>query len=255
MFIVDCKENKQFGLNSYLLYRKQPVFDAHTIALKQVEQLLVKLDRLKLHYKNIPTVQQHSFFIPVAFEPQSWIQQPKKGDFESAARWVIHNYDYQCAKQLLNQFQNTGNSGPYIVSRYSNHLPKTNNQQRHRTLQWSAPVLIQNLSDVSLESSGYWLTEFLKKSWQPKLWDKNHLNSLSSSMQESLFLQYIQQNEQKHNLMQEKESQPALWEVAKDIPSKFSANLEYPVTPRVSKPTNPYLKKIAIQSTIDSKNH
>ena len=179
LFIIDCKTKKDFGLHSYYLFNQQPVFDAHTSALNQTEFLLRKISKAQKLYSTIPEKIQHSFYIPVSFKPQSWVTNPSEDDFSAAARWIMHNYDFQCAKKLLTNYIAKVESGPYILSGLSK--LSTNN-----AIPWRSPVLIQNFSNIEANKSLYWLTTFFKKSWQPRVWRVTDQHQLKENMTEDL---------------------------------------------------------------------
>lgn len=202
IFIVDCKTNKNYGLHSYYLFLQQPVFQAHTNALKQTEYLLRKMNKIKLLYSNALSSKQQTVFIPVSFEPQSWVQQPQEADFGAAARWIMHNYDYQCAKTLLKPFPKLSDAGPYLLSSTQKLLPENLSAQRP----WRIPVLVQNLSESTPEKSLYWLEMFFKKSWQPRQWLSENLLRLHENMLESLFHYDTQSEESAANNSQIKDN-------------------------------------------------
>lgn len=190
-FIVNCQTTKNYGLNSYYLFLHQPVFNEHTTALKQTEFLLRKLKKIKQLSSNIPIEQQQTIYIPVSFEPQSWVQQPDETDFEAAARWIMHNYDYQCAKDLLESFPKLTDNGPYILS--STRILKVKKQKAYNP--WRNPVLVQNLSETEPAKFYYWLEIFFKKSWQPRPWPTERLIQLHENMLESLHQHELQLKE------------------------------------------------------------
>lgn len=190
-FIVNCQATKNYGLNSYYLFLHQPVFNEHTTALKQTEFLLRKIQKIKQLSSNIPIEQQQTIYIPVSFEPQSWVLQPDEADFEAAARWIMHNYDYQCAKDLLESFPKLTDNGPYIFS--STRILKVKNQKAYNP--WRNPVLVQNLSETEPAKFYYWLEIFFKKSWQPRPWLTERLIQLHENMLESLHQHELQLKE------------------------------------------------------------
>ena len=190
-FIVNCQTIKSYGLNSYYLFLHQPVFNEHTSALKQTEFLLRKLQKIKQLSSNTPIEQQQTIYIPVSFEPQSWVLQPDEADFEAAARWIMHNYDYQCAKDLLVSFPKLTDNGPYILS--STRILKVKKQKAYNP--WRNPVLVQNLSETEPAKFYYWLEIFFKKSWQPRPWLTESLIQLHENMLESLHQHELQLKE------------------------------------------------------------
>jgi len=173
VFIVDCKATGQYGLYSYLLFSRQPVFDAHTQALKQMERLLRDVNQLKQHYPHTPTNNQQTVYIPVSFEPQTWITQPTENDYDAAARWVMHNFDFQCSKKLLAHFPKIKGDGPYILS---------SAQKIQQTSPWRMPVLVQDFSTAKLGESLFWFDTFFKKSAQPQPWETMDLLRLQENM-------------------------------------------------------------------------
>jgi len=262
LFVVDCKVSQAHGLHSYYLFTQQPVFNAHTDALEQTEFILRKISRIKERYKNIPIQRQHTFYIPVSFEPQSWVQDPQENDFAAAARWVLHNYDHQCAKKLLQPFPSINKEGPYILSSKSQLIPaqasntntNTNTNANNGTKSpehplWRMPVLVQDLSDSLRVKSNFWFETFLKKSWQPKQWETIHVLRLHESMLEALFEYDIQLQEELQN-QQENQPHPETNTGFTPVipqPKKLSTCNEYPVNDAKPTQPNPYTDKITIQ--------
>ena len=246
VYITDCQTGNDFGLNSYYLFNQQPVFNAHSNALQQIEFLLRKISKIKHRSKNSPSRLQHALFIPVSFEPQSWVQQPAEGDFAAAARWVMHNYDYQCAKKLLQNYPDIVNAGPYIVS----------SQKEITSTQFSPlriPTLIQDISYVSTPNSRFWLNLFFRKSWQPRQWQSTNLLNLQTNLIEELYNQEVSQIEEHQRAQIEQQNKAATDKAEPSdatplelIPHPFSPCMDYPVNDSLDKPENVYLKKIRI---------
>ena len=259
LFVVDCHAEKKFGLYSYYLFYQQPVYNAHETALKQTEFLLRKVAKIKKLYAETPASTQHGFYIPVSFKPQSWVLQPTDNDFPAAARWVLHNYDYQCAQKLLKPFPSTHDKGPYFLSSLEklpvNPIPG---------IPWRTPVLIQDLSDSDNNKSIYWMTTFFKKSWQPRQWHMSDITLLQENMLEELSTHDIQEAEQKSTPLQNglppvssSQSETRLTEgIATQIDpdsinplasEKFDFNQQYPVNKTPTTRPNPYAKKVTIK--------
>ncbi len=237
IFIVDCHAEKDYSLNTYYLFNQQPVFDAHTAALKQTEFLLQKISKIKTLYATTPLKQQHSFYIPVSFKPQSWVLQPTKDDFPAAARWILHNYDYQCAKKLLKPFSTINAGGPYFLS--SLEKLKANPEPN---VPWRSAVLIQNLSDIEYKKSLFWLSTFFKKSWQPRLWNLDDISLLQEGI-----LEELKNNDNLPN-------SDAMGSVSLSTPKALSTPAsgkfsiaQYPVNELQPQKPNPYSSKITIQ--------
>lgn len=183
IFIVDCKTTQHYGLNSYFLLLHPPVFQAHTQALKLTEFLLQKIHTTKLLSPNAPLAQRQVIYIPVSFEPQSWVQHPQKEDFDAAARWVMQNYDYQCAKALMKPFPQLVANGPYILSSSQKLFPENLNMLTSAL----NPVLAQDLSNTETLQAFSWLELFFEKSWQPRQWQSMDLPGLQQVMLKGLF--------------------------------------------------------------------
>ena len=273
ILIVDCKTELDYGLNSYYLFLHHPVFQAHSNALEQTEFLLRKISKIKQLYPNTPLDKQHTIYIPVSFEPQSWVSQPKEGDFNAAARWILQNYDFQCAKTLLKPFPQLTDSGPYILSS-SNKIQPRKLLPKIPSVATSAhnPVLVQNLSTIKPAKSIDWLEMFFKKSWQPRQWEAENLIGLHDNMLESLFHYDVQLSEaiepqNKESSNNEPGYSPLI--SAEDVPSSFVAlenpaeasventplqegiveidpSQNYPVNDLKASPPNPYEDKIII---------
>ncbi len=235
IFIIDCNISGQYSLYSYFLFPRQPVFNAHTNALKQTEQLLRKIHKLKQRYTNTPTHKQHAFYIPVSFEPQSWVMQPTEDDFNAAARWVVRNFDYQCAKKLLTAFPRIKNDGPYLLS---------STKKLRQKSPWRPPVLTQDFSKTGLNDSLFWIETFFKKSWQPQHWGATDLLSLRESMLEILFNRHRQNMK---NSVQIPVSLPI-----KSLQTELETNDPVNKTPPIE--YNPYLDRITIQLKREQKN-
>jgi len=256
LFVVDCKVSQAHGLHSYYLFTQQPVFNAHTDALEQTEFILRKISRIKERYKNTPIEKQHTFYIPVSFEPQSWVQDPQEDDFAAAARWVLHNYDHQCAKKLLQPFPSINKGGTYILSSKSQLVPAqpsnaspNNGTKLSGHPLWRIPVLVQDLSDSLSVKSNFWFETFLKKSWQPRQWETTNLLQLHESMLEALF-EYDTQPQDGRLNQQEKQSHPEMNTGFIPVipqPLKFNTCADYPVNDIMPTQPNPYTDKITIQ--------
>lgn len=235
IFIVDCNISGQYSLYSYFLFLRQPVFNDHTKALKQAERLLRKIHKLKQRYTNTPTNKQHTFYIPVSFEPQSWVTQPTEDDFNAAARWIIRNFDYQCSRKLLAAFPKIKSDGPYLLS---------STKKLRQKSPWRLPVLSQDFSEAELSDSLFWIETFFKRSWQPQHWGTLDLLSLRESMLEILFNRHQQKMK---NKVQIPESLPI-----KSIQQELETNYPVNKTPYIE--NNPYLDKITIQLKREQKN-
>lgn len=206
IFIVECKTNFDYGLHSYYLFLHQPVFQAQSKALKQTEVLLRQINNNKQQNPNTPISSQQSLYIPVSFEPQSWVTHPKEDDFEAAARWIMQNYDYQCAKMLLEPFPQLTDKGPYILSSIQKLLPPN----LTTATPWRNPVLTQNLSNIEPVQSLHWLDMFFKESSQPRQWAEMDLLHIRKDMLESLFpteKSTTEENALQANQTREKDSQ------------------------------------------------
>lgn len=254
LFVVDCKVSKSHGLQSYYLFAQQPVFNAHTDALKETEFLLRKISRIKQRYKNTPLEKQHIFYIPVSFEPQSWVQDPQEDDFAAAARWVLHNYDYQCAKDLLRPFPFINKKGSYILSSNSPLIPAqpSNDSDGSKSPEhplWRSPVLVQDLSNSKPEKSTFWLETFLKKSWQPRQWETMNVLQLHESMLEALFNYDISLQEEPLNEQDKQPQEEVNVGFIPIIPKplKLNACNDYPVNDITPARPNPYTEIITIQ--------
>jgi len=233
VFITDCKTKGKYGLYSYFLFPRQPVFNAHTRAIEQTEQLLRKIHKLKQLYINTAANKQHTFYIPVSFEPQSWVKQPAEDDYNAAARWVVRNFDYRCAKTLLSIFPRINNAGPYILS---------STRKLRQKSPWRMPVLTQDFSNIELSEANYWVDTFFKKSWQARSWGNRDLLNLRENMQALLF----NYNQQQQNNAPLSNSQKITALSAK--PVKIEPGISYPVNKTTTRTEiNPYLDKITIQ--------
>ena len=231
LFISDCNITGNYSFYSYLLFSQQPVLNHHTRALAQVEYLLRKIHKLKQRYtKNkIAPQQQHGFYIPVSFLPQSWVMQPTEDDYHPAARWILHNYDYQCSQKLLAEFPRLKHRGPYLLSSYRKLRQKT---------PWRLPVLTQDLSTTTLNESVFWLDGFFKKSWQPRHWGTTDILQLYEQMLTLLF--------QKHS-QQKAASNPAAMSMHVAPVTPIDAKTHYPVNNHLTTVINPYREKLTIQ--------
>ncbi len=233
VFITDCKAKGEYGLYSYYIFPRPPVFNAHTRAIEQTEQLLRKIHKLKQHYLTTPASKQHTFYIPVSFEPQSWVIQPTEDDYNAAARWLVHNFDHQCAKKLLAAFPQINNAGPYILS---------STRKLGQASPWRMPVLTQDFSNITLDESTYWLDVFFKKSQQPQSWGNMDLLNLRKNIQTRLFRQYSQKK-QKSSLAHN--NQNALLLPADS--TQIEPETTVPVSESPHMEANPYFDKITIQ--------
>lgn len=251
-FIINCKAEQNYGLHSYYLFNKQPVFNAHTAALKQIEFLLRKISKVKKLYANGTTNQQHGIYIPVSFKPQSWILQASEKDFSAAARWVVHNYDYQCAKKLLKAFPSASNKGPYFLSSLEQLQIKSDPNSP-----WRSPILIQDLSDIDTSKSVFWITAFVKKSWQPRQWQLSDLPALRDRLLDKLKSNDSVLNGQTNTASLVSQNDPPLAENTPSkippnsatplLPKKFNHSMEYPITEFLPTQPNPYSDKITIR--------
>lgn len=201
IFIVDCETNEDYSLHSYYLYLHQPVFKAHSTALQHTEILLRQISKIKRLNANTPLAKQQTIYIPVSFEPQSWVVDPEEDDFEAASRWIMQNYDYQCAKALLEPFPQLTDNGPYILSstkkiQPQKLLPKSANTTMPLHNPLRAPVLTQNLSNIEPGKYLYWVKTFFKKSWQQQQWKTVSLFNLHENMLENLFIHETQLKEE-----------------------------------------------------------
>lgn len=232
VFIIDCKTKGEYGLYSYFLFPRQPVFNAHTRAIEQTEQLLRKIHKLKQRYVNTAANKQHTFYIPVSFEPQSWVIQPAEDDYNAAARWVVRNFDHRCAKELLAIFPRINNAGPYILS---------STRKLRQKSPWRMPVLTQDFSNIELSESNYWVDTFFKKSWQARSWGNRDLLGLRDNMQALLFS--YNQRQQNNTPISDSQKVAALSEK----PVKIEPGASYPVNKSTRTEINPYFDKITIQ--------
>ncbi len=233
VFITDCKTKGEYGLYSYFLFPRQPVFNAHTRAIEQTEQLLRKIHKLKQRYLDTAANKQHTFYIPVSFEPQSWVMQPAEDDYNAAARWVVRNFDHQCAKELLAAFPRINNTGPYILS---------SSRKLRQKSPWRMPVLAQDFSNIGLSESTYWIDAFFKKSRQARSWGNMGLLDLRKNMQVLLFNRY---NQQIQNNVPDPDNQKVTALALK--PVQIEPEASYPVNKGTRVENNPYLDKITIQ--------
>ena len=259
VFLVDCKSIDNYGLHSYYLFARQPVFDAHTAALKQTEFLLRKISKAKKLTTKSPKTEQHNFYIPVSFQPQSWVQHPGDNDFSAAARWLLHNYDYQCASKILNQFPNTSDSGPYLLSSLKNiqliqpgslTSPQINPNRR---IPWRTSVLIQNISNTDSAKSISWLDMFFKKSWQPRKWQTMDILNLHESLAERLWQNDKQLKEDAMLQQSEQNNIESISPITTPLqalpaqPKPFHPEDQFPVRVFPAAAPNPYLEMITIQ--------
>ena len=233
VFITDCKTKGEYGLYSYFIFPRPPVFNAHTRAIEQTEQLLRKIHKLKQHYLNTPASKQHTFYIPVSFEPQSWVIQPAEDDYNAAARWLVHNFDHQCAKKLLTVFPQINNTGPYILS---------STRKLGQASPWRMPVLTQDFSNITLDESTYWLDVFFKKSQLSKSWGNMDLLNLRKNIQAHLFRQYSEKK-QKRSLAHNNQNTLLQPTAATQIEAETTA----PASESPYIEANPYFDKITIQ--------
>ena len=260
VFIVNCQSKHHYGLHSYYLYPYQPVFNEHSNALKYMQVLLRKISRIKTFYQGKPDSKQHSFFIPVSFQPQSWVISPSENDFDAAARWATHNYDYACARKILATFTSTNtekNKGPIILSSSVNILATTTpseleepiaNQKKPAHI----PVLVQNLSNSIPSKATKWLDTFVKSSWRIRHSGLKSLNLIRERLLERLHrhdqtLKEDLKRQQRQN--QPLEPGPISHEILSldPIPAQFSYEQQFPVNAYPRPEENPYKAKITIQ--------
>jgi len=257
VFIVNCQSKHHYGLHSYYLYPYQPVFNEHANALKYMQVLLRKISRIKSLYQGQPDSKQHSFFIPVSFKPQSWVTSPSENDFEAAARWVTHNYDYACARKMLTAFTatNTENKGPIILSSSMNILAATTPSelaeepiadQKEPT---HIPVLVQNLSNSVPSKAIKWLDIFVKSSWRIRHSGMKSLDLIRERLLERLHQhdQILKEELERQNQQQEPEAISEEILPLESLPMQFSYEQQFPVNAYPRPEENPYKTKITIQ--------
>ncbi len=232
IFITDCEANGKYGLYSYFLFPRQPVFNAHARAIKQTEQLLRKIHKLKQRYASTAPRKQHAFYIPVSFEPQSWVTQPTEDDYNAAARWVVRNFDHQCAKELLATFPRINNTGPYILS---------STRKLRQKSPWRMPVLTQDFSGTKPDESQFWISTFFKKTWQPQSWGNVALLGLRDNIQAVLFNRYHQKVQNNVTAHDQNAASLSL------KPVQIEPENTYPVNKHAQIEANPYFDKITIQ--------
>lgn len=161
------KEQKGYGLYSYLLFGARPDADAKPRFLEVLKayvnldtglEAYFKLDRLDVTY------------VPVTTEPA------EGADFATA---VLEKYDYGRARALLADLPKgkVNGDGPFIVSCIQPLQGPDSNP---------GPCLVQNLSMVPASVLSLWMKQFRSETTQQRVWDDKALGSVALNLRTAI---------------------------------------------------------------------
>jgi hypothetical protein len=161
------KEQKGYGLYSYLLFGTKPDGNARPRFLEVLKayanldaglEAYFKLDRLDVTY------------VPVTAEP---------ADSPDLATAVLEKYDYGHAKALLASLpkEKIDGDGPYIVSCI---------QPLQGPDSSTGPCLVQNLSTAPAGVIPLWMKQFRSETNQQRVWDNKAIGNLALNLRTAI---------------------------------------------------------------------
>jgi hypothetical protein len=167
LLLPERKEQKGYGLYSYLLFGAKPDADTKPRFLEVLKayanldtglEAYFELDRLDVTY------------VPVTAEPA------ESADFATA---VLEKYDYSHARALLASLpkKKVDGDGPFIISCIQ---PLQGPDSR------TGPCLVQNLSTAPASVIPLWMKQFRSETNQQRVWDNKAIGNLALNLRTAI---------------------------------------------------------------------
>lgn len=163
-------EVENYGYYSYLLFTTAPIENLNEARYRVALDTFLGVTtggeektpsaQLNLTYALVATEPPESVADVIATVPS---RDPARGE---AIEWLLRNYDYPRAKQLVGRFEKRLHAGPYLI------------QSRTPLSDGRAPtdtVIVQDLSDFSPELVGEIIRHVLKASREKRDWSSDEL--------------------------------------------------------------------------------
>ena len=183
------KETSGYGLYSYVLFPAPATDDTRNLYLQTIKACLKTKSVETLQRSGLSLNQLHVIYLPVLQNPRTLSQNKiEQMDLQQWSEWVLDQYDFSRAKDILNQLPRVQGRGPFIVS---TKLPVSVSPLRARD------HMLQDLSSIPATNPNvafFWVRDFLSlasdsQEWQTRLrhFTKNVQNQISATIQKRNF--------------------------------------------------------------------
>ncbi len=169
--IKNEKEKSGYGLYSYVLFPLAPNDDTKSLYLQTIKACLKTKSVDTLEGTGLSPHQLNVVYLPVLKDPRRLPQSTmEQMDLQQWSEWILEQYDFDRAKDILKQIPEGQGRGPFILSTtYPTSIP-----------QWHARAhLLQNLSSIPTSNPNlayFWVKDFIGLASDPQDWNRNLLH-------------------------------------------------------------------------------
>lgn len=165
-----CQEYAEYGLNNYFLINHKPVAERYNYLISYVQQIVYNSLKTSREHADSDKSTLSNVFIPVWITPPNWVAYINEDDVDkmkAVARWIAMNYDYKCARELLQSTHLVDTEYFYIASSLSN--------LSHAEY---GSLMARKLSDFGKEGNEEVIDEFFKNTRQPRIWTTHNMQNV-----------------------------------------------------------------------------
>ena len=180
LMLRNCKESGQYGLYSYYLVAN-PASNDNSDFLENIKLFIQKSRRSAYQNRKADVRYMNNTYIPIWIDPPDWVSEvniDNELQLDTAARWMALNYDYQCAKRILSKIPDLNNSNHYLVSSLSK-LAEVKGEEM-------PDMMVQCICKENREANFPMITEYYKKTWHQRYWDRRSISQVARLLKLSL---------------------------------------------------------------------
>lgn len=175
--LQNCKETGHYGLYSYFLVPNVPANNQNFI--ESIKLFMYKSRRSAFQNRQVDSRLINNTYVPIWAAPPGWVLTTdidNEEQLEIAARWVVQNYDFKCARRILKKIPGLNMSDQYLVSSLSRLTKVAANDD----------TMVQR---ISLDDEGLnipLIREYYKKTWHQRSWNRQSISHVAKLLSLSL---------------------------------------------------------------------
>lgn len=173
----NCKETGHFGLYSYFLVPHAPANNQNFI--ESIKLFMYKSRRMAYQNREADPRLVNNTYVPIWADPPEWVLATdidNDDQLEIAARWVVQNYDFKCARRMVKKIPGLTMSDQYLVSSLSRLTKVAANDD----------MMVQRISLDSEEINIPLIQEYYKKTWHQRSWNRQSISHVARLLSLSL---------------------------------------------------------------------
>jgi hypothetical protein len=173
----NCKETGHFGLYSYFLVPHAPANNQNFI--ESIKLFMYKSRKMAYQNRKADPRLINNTYVPIWADPPEWVLATdidNEDQLEIAARWVVQNYDFKCARRMVKKVPGLAMSDQFLVSSLS----------RLTKIAANDDMMVQRISLDSEEVNIPLIQEYYKKTWHQRSWNRQSISHVARLLSLSL---------------------------------------------------------------------